>query len=111
MTDTIIDLIRHGEPEGGRAYRGNNIDDPCKRVRSIARSIGPPNHLNSLDIVDFQLKTLPVDATNMKIRFELDGAGTLWVDDVELKLFENQERNELLKIRAYAYKFDTFQQI
>ena len=29
MTDkTIIDLIRHGEPEGGRAYRGNTIDDP-----------------------------------------------------------------------------------
>ena len=28
MTDTIIDLIRHGEPVGGRAYRGHNIDDP-----------------------------------------------------------------------------------
>jgi len=26
--ETIIDLIRHGEPEGGRAYRGNTIDDP-----------------------------------------------------------------------------------
>ena len=28
MTDTIIDLIRHGEPEGGRAYRGHSVDDP-----------------------------------------------------------------------------------
>lgn len=28
MTDTIIDLIRHGEPVGGRRYRGHNIDDP-----------------------------------------------------------------------------------
>jgi probable phosphoglycerate mutase len=28
MADTIIDLIRHGEPEGGRAYRGHGIDDP-----------------------------------------------------------------------------------
>lgn len=28
MTTTIIDLIRHGEPVGGRAYRGHNIDDP-----------------------------------------------------------------------------------
>lgn len=26
--ETIIDLIRHGEPVGGRAYRGNSIDDP-----------------------------------------------------------------------------------
>ena len=28
MSETIIDLIRHGEPVGGRAYRGHNIDDP-----------------------------------------------------------------------------------
>lgn len=28
MKETIIDLIRHGEPVGGRAYRGHNIDDP-----------------------------------------------------------------------------------
>lgn len=27
MTETIIDLIRHGEPVGGRAFRGHNIDD------------------------------------------------------------------------------------
>ncbi|GJL74047.1 MAG TPA: histidine phosphatase family protein [Nitrosomonas sp.] len=28
MTETIIDLIRHGEPVGGRRYRGHAIDDP-----------------------------------------------------------------------------------
>ena len=28
MTDTLIDWLRHGEPEGGRAYRGSTIDDP-----------------------------------------------------------------------------------
>lgn len=27
MSDTVIDLIRHGEPVGGRRYRGH-IDDP-----------------------------------------------------------------------------------
>ena len=27
-TDTLIDMLRHGEPVGGRAYRGNSIDDP-----------------------------------------------------------------------------------
>jgi alpha-ribazole phosphatase len=26
--NTIIDLIRHGEPEGGARYRGHAIDDP-----------------------------------------------------------------------------------
>ena len=25
---TVIDLLRHGEPEGGKCFRGNGIDDP-----------------------------------------------------------------------------------
>lgn len=28
MSKTIIDLIRHGEPEGGRMYRGGGTDHP-----------------------------------------------------------------------------------
>ncbi len=28
MRETIVDLIRHGEPEGGRRYRGHSVDDP-----------------------------------------------------------------------------------
>lgn len=28
MPETIIDLIRHGESEGGKIYRGYSIDDP-----------------------------------------------------------------------------------
>lgn len=28
MADTVIDLIRHGEPVGGSRYRGHRIDDP-----------------------------------------------------------------------------------
>lgn len=28
MQETVIDFIRHGEPQGGNRYRGNTIDDP-----------------------------------------------------------------------------------
>ncbi len=28
MPATCIDIMRHGEPEGGHRYRGSNIDDP-----------------------------------------------------------------------------------
>mgnify|MGYP000253327518 CR=1 FL=1 len=28
MKETVIDLIRHGEPQGGKRFRGYNIDDP-----------------------------------------------------------------------------------
>jgi probable phosphoglycerate mutase len=31
-TDTLIDLIRHGEPVGGRRYRGNGTNDPLSDV-------------------------------------------------------------------------------
>jgi len=28
VTDTLIDFLRHGEPVGGRRFRGNGADDP-----------------------------------------------------------------------------------
>ena len=39
---TIIDLIRHGEPEGGRAFRGHTIDDPLseKGWQQMWKAIG-----------------------------------------------------------------------
>jgi len=42
MSETIIDLIRHGEPVGGRAYRGHNIDDALseKGWQQMWRAIG-----------------------------------------------------------------------
>ncbi|WP_457671181.1 histidine phosphatase family protein [Thiolapillus sp.] len=43
---TRIDLIRHGEPRGGRLYRGANIDDPLseKGWRQMWRAVGEQNH-------------------------------------------------------------------
>jgi len=32
MNDTIIDLIRHGQPQGGSIYRGHGIDDPLSEL-------------------------------------------------------------------------------
>lgn len=32
MSNTRIDIIRHGEPEGGRRYRGSGVDDPLSQV-------------------------------------------------------------------------------
>lgn len=32
MSDTLIDFIRHGEPLGGRRYRGDGIDDPLSET-------------------------------------------------------------------------------
>lgn len=32
MSDTIIDFIRHGQPEGGSVYRGHGVDDPLSEL-------------------------------------------------------------------------------
>ncbi|VAW58643.1 Alpha-ribazole-5'-phosphate phosphatase [hydrothermal vent metagenome] len=32
MSTTQIDIIRHGEPEGGRRYRGSSVDDPLSKI-------------------------------------------------------------------------------
>ncbi|AGA92217.1 fructose-2,6-bisphosphatase [Thioflavicoccus mobilis 8321] len=32
MSETIVDLIRHGEPEGGRMIRGSGIDHPLSAL-------------------------------------------------------------------------------
>jgi len=52
MKNTIIDLIRHGEPIGGRAYRGHNIDDPLsekgwQQMRAAVAEHCPWSHIIS----------------------------------------------------------------
>ena len=32
MRETLVDVMRHGEPMGGRRYRGNGVDDPLSPV-------------------------------------------------------------------------------
>lgn len=46
MRDTRVDLIRHGEPVGGRRYRGNGTDDPLsplgwEQMRQAVGDAGP----------------------------------------------------------------------
>jgi len=47
---TIIDLIRHGEPQGGRAYRGHGVDDPLsekgwEQMRQAVAGAAPWQHI------------------------------------------------------------------
>ncbi|MDH3325203.1 MAG: histidine phosphatase family protein [Gammaproteobacteria bacterium] len=45
MTQTTIDLIRHGEPEGGSKFRGYSIDDPLseKGWQQMQHAVGDYN--------------------------------------------------------------------
>jgi broad specificity phosphatase PhoE len=47
---TILDFIRHGEPEGGRLYRGAAIDDPLSEEgwRQMWQAVGEDCHWDQL---------------------------------------------------------------
>lgn len=52
MGETVIDFIRHGEPIGGRAFRGHRIDDPLsdkgwQQMRSAVGDHCPWSHIIS----------------------------------------------------------------
>lgn len=42
MIETLVDLIRHGEPLGGSRYRGNGTDDPLSATgwAQMSRALG-----------------------------------------------------------------------
>jgi len=56
---TLIDLIRHGEPEGGSMYRGHSIDDPLsekgwQQMRSATNGDVPWQHIISSPLIRCQ---------------------------------------------------------
>ncbi|MER0215944.1 MAG: histidine phosphatase family protein [Nitrosomonas sp.] len=50
MTETVIDLIRHGQPAGGRRYRGHGVDDPLseKGWSQMWHAVGNYNDWNHI---------------------------------------------------------------
>jgi len=54
--ETIIDFIRHGEPEGGNRFRGNSIDDVLSergwaQMRSVVGDVCPWTQIVSSPLV------------------------------------------------------------
>ena len=50
MQDTVVDLIRHGEPLGGRRYRGHGVDDPLSALgwEQMWRAVGDVAHWDQI---------------------------------------------------------------
>jgi probable phosphoglycerate mutase len=44
MKETLVDFLRHGEPVGGRRYRGDGVDDPLseKGWQQMWAAVGDP---------------------------------------------------------------------
>ena len=50
MQETRVDLIRHGEPEGGHRYRGHGVDDPLspRGWEQMRRALGDACHWDQI---------------------------------------------------------------
>jgi alpha-ribazole phosphatase len=103
MTDTIIDLIRHGEPVGGRAYRGHNIDDPLsdKGWQQMRDAVG--NHCPWTHIISSPLLRCKAFAGELASRHGLP----LSIDDrlreVGFGEWEGKTPDELMQQRLTEY--------
>ncbi|HEC20566.1 MAG TPA: histidine phosphatase family protein [Gammaproteobacteria bacterium] len=53
---TIIDLLRHGEPQGGRRYRGHGIDDPLNEKGWVQMRAAVAGHCPWTQIVSSPLQ-------------------------------------------------------
>ena len=105
-------------PKSGRLWVSTNIRAekvaPSTRVRIVMewvvdekvfdRGFRLKNAELSSEFKNFllPLHDLPSDTQHVRIRFELDGPGTIWVDDVEMQMCRPTEFNELMKIQADA---------
>lgn len=72
MIETVIDLIRHGEPVGGRRYRGHTIDDPLteKGWSQMWSAVGDYNAWNH--IITSPLQRCQMFAHALAQRHEID---------------------------------------
>ena len=51
----------------------------------------------------FEVRDLPTDQlTDLRVRFDLTGPGEVWIDDVELREFDDHEIRELKKMITVA---------
>lgn len=71
MPDTVIDLIRHGEPEGGRCFRGHRVDDPLSEKGWAQMWAAVPDVPPWTQIVSSPLQRCRQFAEAMGERFEI----------------------------------------
>ena len=71
MVDTVIDFIRHGEPEGGRCFRGHRVDDPLSEKGWIQMWAAMPDTPPWAHIVSSPLQRCRQFADAMTERYDI----------------------------------------
>ena len=103
MTDTIIDLIRHGEPVGGSAFRGHNIDDPLsdKGWQQMRGAIG--NHCPWSHIISSPMQRCIAFANELADKNKLSVTTDDRLKEVGFGEWEGHTPSELKQQRPKEY--------
>ena len=104
MTQTVIDLIRHGEPIGGRRYRGHNIDDPLteKGWSQMWNAVGEYNAWNH--IITSPLQRCQMFAHALAERYGIDVTVEPHFKEVGFGVWEGLSHDEVKIGRAAEYQ-------
>jgi probable phosphoglycerate mutase len=104
MSRTIIDLIRHGEPVGGRAYRGNGIDDPLsdKGWTQMREAVGNVCHWDL--IVTSPLKRCSKFADELAGKYQLEVHVEQRFKEIGFGEWEGMTADDLKKTRLSEYE-------
>lgn len=103
MTDTVIDFIRHGEPEGGPLFRGHSIDDPLsdKGWQQMYDAIGM--HCPWSSVISSPMRRCSAFAKELSSKHNLP----LHIDDnfkeIGFGEWEGKSRDDLQKERLKEY--------
>ena len=101
---TTIDLIRHGEPVGGRAYRGNGIDDPLseKGWSQMRKAIGDVCHWDH--IVTSPLKRCSEFADELAAKHKLQVQIEPRFKEIGFGEWEGKTKDDLQKTNLEAFE-------
>lgn len=104
MTSTLIDLIRHGQPQGGSKYRGNNIDDPLsqtgwQQMHDATGSYTPWDH-----IITSPLTRCRAFADELATQHQIPLTVIENLKEVGFGSWEGKTREQLKKSRLQEYE-------
>jgi alpha-ribazole phosphatase len=101
---TVIDLIRHGEPEGGSRFRGHGVDDPLsdKGWRQMWRAVGETVHWQH--IVSSPLARCREFAQALAERDQVNVSIDGRLKEIGFGSWEGRTRDELKRDDLQAYQ-------
>jgi alpha-ribazole phosphatase len=103
MSDTLVDLLRHGEPQGGRRYRGHGCDDPLSELgwEQMWRTVG--GHAPWQQVVTSPMRRCQDFAETLAARYRLPLAVEERFKEVGLGSWEGKTPEQIMAWNPAEY--------